>query len=77
MMSRRSWIIILQNFGKECGCAPELTAEGRDLLLRYRWPGNVRELVNVVERLVVLTGDPPLTPTRCAAVCQNYVERGR
>ncbi|HTM20426.1 MAG TPA: sigma-54 dependent transcriptional regulator [Kofleriaceae bacterium] len=27
------------------------------LLMQYDWPGNVRELKNVVERLVILTGD--------------------
>jgi DNA-binding NtrC family response regulator len=27
------------------------------MLMQYDWPGNVRELKNVVERLVILTGD--------------------
>ena len=27
------------------------------LLMQHDWPGNVRELKNVVERLVILTGD--------------------
>src|SRR4029077_17523962 len=30
-------------------------------LRRYGWPGNVRELRNVVERLVLLAGDGPVT----------------
>jgi len=30
------------------------------LLMQYDWPGNVRELKNVVERLVILTGDAEL-----------------
>ena len=32
--------------------APAMT-----LMMQYDWPGNVRELKNVVERLVILTGD--------------------
>jgi DNA-binding NtrC family response regulator len=33
----------------------ELTAEARDLLLKYDYPGNVRELINILERAVVIT----------------------
>jgi two-component system NtrC family response regulator len=32
-----------------------VTAETRDLLMRYAYPGNVRELENIIERAVVLT----------------------
>ncbi len=32
-----------------------VTAETRDLLMRYSYPGNVRELENIIERAVVLT----------------------
>jgi len=31
-----------------------LTAEARDLLLKYDYPGNVRELLNIMERAVVI-----------------------
>ena len=31
-------------------------------LKRYHWPGNVRELENTIERAVVLTTGPSLTP---------------
>jgi transcriptional regulator with GAF, ATPase, and Fis domain len=44
-----------------------VTAETRDLLMRYTYPGNVRELENIIERAVVLakgeivtTSDIPL-----------------
>ena len=30
------------------------------MMMQYDWPGNVRELKNVVERLVILTGDEDL-----------------
>jgi DNA-binding NtrC family response regulator len=36
--------------------------EALDLLLQYSWPGNVRELENVVERALVLSHDPVMTP---------------
>jgi DNA-binding NtrC family response regulator len=32
-----------------------VTAETRDLLMRYSYPGNVRELENMIERAIVLT----------------------
>lgn len=34
-----------------------LTAEARDMLLKYDYPGNVRELVNIMERAVVIARD--------------------
>jgi len=33
------------------------------LLLGHSWPGNVRELENAIERAVVLTSEPVLTPS--------------
>jgi two-component system response regulator GlrR len=38
------------------------TAPALQCLLAYTWPGNVRELANVVERAVVLTTRPLITP---------------
>ncbi|HEX7551204.1 MAG TPA: sigma-54 dependent transcriptional regulator, partial [Candidatus Methylomirabilis sp.] len=38
------------------------TEEALDVLQTYAWPGNVRELENVVERAVVLTRSPLITP---------------
>ena len=38
-----------------------LTAEARDLLLKYDYPGNVRELENILERAVVIARDQYIT----------------
>jgi two-component system response regulator HydG len=38
------------------------TEEALDILQTYAWPGNVRELENVVERAVVLTQSPLISP---------------
>jgi two-component system response regulator HydG len=40
----------------------EVTREALELLVGYDWPGNVRELENVIERAVVLSKEPRLTP---------------
>jgi two-component system NtrC family response regulator len=34
-----------------------MTAEARDMLLKYDYPGNIRELVNIMERAVVIARD--------------------
>jgi DNA-binding NtrC family response regulator len=34
------------------------TSQAIDLLQQRSWPGNIRELRNVVERLIILSGDP-------------------
>jgi DNA-binding NtrC family response regulator len=39
----------------------DLTAEARDLLLKYDYPGNVRELINILERAVVIARDEYIT----------------
>jgi DNA-binding NtrC family response regulator len=41
---------------------PELTPESLRLMMDYEWPGNVRELENAMERGVVLSNGPTLTP---------------
>ena len=45
-----------QNGWREKAFAPEALEE----LKHYSWPGNVRELRNVVERLLLLTGEGPV-----------------
>jgi len=52
----------LEKFTRENGKNIQgLTAEARDLLLKYDYPGNVRELVNIMERAVVITRDNYIT----------------
>jgi DNA-binding NtrC family response regulator len=41
---------------------PELSPEALRLMMDYEWPGNVRELENSMERGVVLSNGPTLTP---------------
>ena len=40
--------------------AKRIASSGMTLLMQHDWPGNVRELKNMVERLVILTGDTDL-----------------
>jgi DNA-binding NtrC family response regulator len=52
----------LSEFSKENGKnIKDLTAEARDLLLKYDYPGNVRELINILERAVVIARDDYIT----------------
>jgi len=39
-----------------------LSSEARETLLRHDWPGNVRELKNLMERAMILTRGPEITP---------------
>lgn len=40
---------------------PKLKTGAINLLLNYDWPGNVRELQNIVERILILDSEGPLT----------------
>ena len=52
----------IDNFSKENNKHINgLTAEARDLLLKYDYPGNVRELENILERAVVIARDEYIT----------------
>ena len=47
--------------------------EAVDMLQAYRWPGNVRELQNAIERAVVLSSGPYLTPADFPAEIRQAV----
>ncbi|MHB8136870.1 MAG: sigma-54-dependent transcriptional regulator [Smithellaceae bacterium] len=52
----------LEKFTRENGKNVRgMTAEARDLLLKYDYPGNIRELVNIMERAVVIAREDYIT----------------
>ena len=52
----------LEKFSRENGKdIKRVTAEARDLLLKYDYPGNIRELVNIMQRAVVIARDQYIT----------------
>jgi DNA-binding NtrC family response regulator len=68
LRSRKEDIPLLANhylkfYAQENGFAPpELSQEALRIMMDYEWPGNVRELENAMERGVVLSNGPVLTP---------------
>jgi Nif-specific regulatory protein len=50
-----------------------ISPEAVDMLQAYHWPGNVRELQNAIERAVVLSSGPYLTPTDFPAEIRQAV----
>ena len=62
--------------------APELSAEGAQLLKSHFWAGNVRELQNVIERALILAEDELLIlpehmlmpATRCAQLEMGHLQ---
>jgi DNA-binding NtrC family response regulator len=58
----------LKFYAEENGfVAPVLPQESLRLMMDYEWPGNVRELENAMERGVVLSNGPTLTPDQLPA----------
>ncbi len=52
-----------------------LTKEALDVLMAYSWPGNVRELKNLIERVIILTGEAAeTTPISAATLLMNMKE---
>ncbi|HXI42837.1 MAG TPA: sigma-54 dependent transcriptional regulator [Bryobacteraceae bacterium] len=52
------------------------TREAQAALTRYAWPGNVRELRNIVERLLLLSGERVEAATVAATLPQQAVASG-
>ena len=53
----------LKFFADENGFSPrQMAPETLRIMMEYEWPGNVRELENAVERGVVLSTGPTITP---------------
>src|SRR5215472_4519898 len=50
-----------------------ISQEAVDMLQAYRWPGNVRELQNAIERAVVLSAGPSITPADFPAEIRQAV----
>jgi Nif-specific regulatory protein len=78
LRERRSDIPLLADFFLRRACAEygknlHFSPEALEVLCRYSWPGNVRELENVIERLVILTDGPLVTP---AQIPSFVVEEG-
>ena len=48
-----------------------LTNQALDLLCAYHWPGNVRELENLIERVVVLSGEGEIGPEALPAALRE------
>jgi DNA-binding NtrC family response regulator len=53
----------LRRYSEENGIPMrELSADALRIMMDYEWPGNVRELENAMERAVVLSRSPQITP---------------
>jgi len=53
----------LEKFSREFGKpGARLSDDAKQRILDYRWPGNVRELQNAIERAVILSDGPLISP---------------
>jgi two-component system response regulator HydG len=68
LRERKDDIPLLANYFLRMYCAKNgrtiegIAKETMEVLMKYPWPGNVRELENTIERAVVLTREPFITP---------------
>ncbi|HET9467839.1 MAG TPA: sigma 54-interacting transcriptional regulator, partial [Vicinamibacterales bacterium] len=67
----------LERSGASCGITPE----AMDVLKQYSWPGNVRELQNVIEQVISIAGDQPVSvddlPTSVLTAVTSEITRSR
>lgn len=53
----------INSLAAEYGQAPrKITPEAVEFIKDYDWPGNIRELRNLIERLMIMTHSPVITP---------------
>jgi PAS domain S-box-containing protein len=52
----------LQLFNEKYGTNKSISASVLDYLENYSWPGNVRELENIIERMVIMSPGPVISP---------------
>ncbi|MDW7674972.1 MAG: helix-turn-helix domain-containing protein, partial [Bacillota bacterium] len=66
----------VNEFNKKYKMSKQLTGETVELLEQYDWPGNVRELVNLVERIMVVSGEDELTPKQLPKQLLKQLNKG-
>ncbi len=52
----------LEKFNRSMGYSKRLDPETLDELMRYPYPGNVRELINILERMIIMSEGPTISP---------------
>lgn len=59
----------INKYSKEQKCT--VTDEALKILYEYDWPGNVRELENTIERAIVISTEPIITPELLQPIWKN------
>ncbi len=82
LRERRTDIPLLVNFFlskhnlAKNGSGKTVSNEAMAILINYEWPGNIRELANFIERMVVLSPGPVITPQDLPAKVLGDQPRG-
>jgi len=63
----------IQKYSK--GKTYTITDEALDLIAQYDWPGNVRELENTIERAIVISSEPVITPELLQPISKNIKKK--